>query len=380
MNIVCASSVTYGREAFAPLGALSWVPETEIGPAEVRAAEALITRTKTRLDAALLKGSRVRFAGTCTAGTDHANLAELAALGVHFASAPGCNANAVSEYVVAALLEAHASTGFRFSGKTIGIVGCGEVGSRVARKAAALGMRVLRNDPPKEAAGAAGPWTPLRELLEACDVLTLHVPLVEDGEHPTRRLLGAEEIVLLPRGAIVLNACRGEVVDGTALASARRRGDLSWLVLDVWDPEPRIPEDLLAAADLASAHIAGHSVEGKVNGTRQIREAFCAWAGIDDGGWDPRPLLPPPLHAEIHLPDLPGFEERLRFAVRACYDIRMDDALLRASTPDRAKLFNHLRRGYRDRREFDATFVTGLRAEEKPIYAALGFGSGNRAA
>lgn len=369
MNLVCASSVTLGREAFAGLGDLKWLPETEIGPEDVREADALVTRTKTRLDGELLRGSRVGFAGTCTAGTDHADLHALAELGVRFASAPGCNANAVSEYVVAALLEA---PGFRFQGKTVGVVGCGEVGSRVCAKAEALGMRVLRNDPPKEAAGAPGPWTPLQDLLDDCDVLTLHVPLVEEGLFPTRGLLSPPRVASLRPNVLLINACRGEVVDSEALVAARQSGRISWMVLDVWDPEPGLPETLLAAADLGTAHIAGHSVEGKVNGTRQIREAFVTWAGLAVPPWDPTPLLPPPEHPVVQLPE-GDFETRLRHAVRACYDIRRDDALLRGETPDRARLFTQLRRTYRDRREFGATRVEGLRGEEREVYAKMGF-------
>lgn len=369
MIIICATSVSFGAEAFSSLGDLRLVPESDINASAVQAADAVITRSKTRLNPALFAGSSVRFAGTCTAGIDHADPEGLAAMGIHFASAPGCNANAVSEYVVAALLEAHAATGFRFAGKILGVVGCGEVGSRVCAKAEALGMTVLRNDPPKEAAGHPGPWTPLTELLDRADVLTLHVPLVEEGPWPTRGLIGADELARLRPGALVLNACRGEVTDNAALLAARRSGQLSWLVLDVWDPEPGLPTELLAAADLASAHIAGHSVEGKVNGTRQIHDQLCACFGITHA-WDPRPLMPPPESPDIRLPDEGGLEERLRVAVRAAYEIRMDDELLRSGG---AVAFNALRRNYRDRREFDAHRVHNVPAGERALYRALGF-------
>jgi len=368
MNIICATSVSLGAEAFAPLGHLTLLAETAINPDAVRAADAVVTRSKTRLNRELFAASQARFAGTCTAGTDHADPDGLAEMGIHFASAPGCNANAVSEYVVAALLEACHATGFSFAGKTMGVIGCGEVGSRVCAKAEALGMTVLRNDPPKEAAGAPGPWTPLPELLSLADVLTLHVPLVEEGPWPTRRLLGAAELERLPKGALLLNACRGEVTDNAALFAARRTGHLSWLVLDVWDPEPELPRGLLAAADLASPHIAGHSVEGKVNGTRQILEQLCEHFGVTHS-WDPRPLMPAPAVPVIELPAQGTLETRLRHAVCAAYDLRLDDRMLRENPEG----FNEQRRAYRDRREFAAHRVVGVPSAERALYTALGF-------
>jgi erythronate-4-phosphate dehydrogenase len=370
MKIICANSVSLGEAAFEAFGELRLPAEGEIDADSVREADVVVTRSKTPLNGGLFSGSRVKFAGTCTAGVDHACLPALAELGVHFASAPGCNANAVSEYVLAALLEA---PGFRFAGKTVGIIGHGEVGSRVDRKLTALGCRILRHDPPKALTGARGPYVDLDTLLRESDVVTLHVPLVEEGPYPTRGLLGKTEIGKLRSGAMVINACRGEAVDGEALRQARVSGALSWLVLDVWDPEPQVPLALMAAADLATPHIAGHSVEGKVNGTRQIREQLIAYFQLEMPVWHPEPLMPPPEIPEVDLSGIQGFEARLQKAVRACYEICLDDRALRAVTADVGKLFVALRRNYRDRREFAATKVTGLSDEEAPIYRALGF-------
>lgn len=370
MKLICANSVSLGREAFSSLGELNLLAEGEIDAAAVRDADAVITRSKTRLNRGLFAGSTVSFAGTCTAGTDHADRQALSDLGIRFASAPGCNANAVSEYVLAALLEL---PGFCFEGKTVGIIGHGQVGTRVEKKLKALGCRVLLNDPPKEAAGACGPYTPLRELLRESDVVTLHVPLVEEGPHPTRMLLGEKETALLRKGAVLINACRGEVMSGPAVKRARDAGQLSGLVLDVWDPEPEIPRELLSAADLATPHIAGHSVEGKVNGTRQIREQLVEVFGLACESWDPRPLMPAPAQAEVDLSGGKSLEERLRLAVRACYDIRFDDRLLREEDGDLAERFVRQRRNYRDRREFSATRVTGVPSEEVALFKALGF-------
>lgn len=367
MNLLCATSVSFGHEAFSPLGHLTRLPESDITPDTVNHMDAVITRSKTKLTPRLVRGSRLRFAGTCTAGIDHADPEGLASLGVHFASAPGCNANAVSEYVIAALLASRPATDFRFAGKTLGIIGCGQVGSRVEAKAKALGMRVLRNDPPKAGCGAPGPWTDLPDLLAAADVITLHVPLVENGPWPTRALIGERELSRTRPGMILINACRGEVTDNAALLAARNSGHLSWLVLDVWDPEPGLPLELLASADLATAHIAGHSIEGKVNGTRQIHDTLCQQFNLTHH-WDPTPLLPAPETPAVEL--APGsFEDRLAQAVTACYDIRLDDRLLRATPAE----FNTLRRAYRDRREFTATTLHGCTPQERNLFRSLGF-------
>mgnify|MGYP000341980914 CR=1 FL=1 len=371
MKIICANSVSLGQEAFSSLGELHWLGESDIDAASVKDADAVITRSKTRLNAELFADSRVKFAGTCTAGIDHANLDELEDLGVQFYSAPGCNANGVSEYVVAALLEA---PGWSFAGKTVGIIGHGQVGTRVEEKLKALGCKVLLNDPPKAATGAPGPYVDLETVLRDSDVVTLHVPLVETGPWPTRGLLGALEIGKLREGAVLINACRGEVMDGASVREARIQGHLSWLVLDVWDPEPCIPEDLLAAADLATPHIAGHSVEGKVNGTRQIREQLLAAFDLDLPVWDPRPLMPAPVHMEVDVSEFESFESRLRAAVKACYDIRYDDDRLRNEDQPMKERFVFQRRNYRDRREFSATRVTGMPEGEQEIFRALGFG------
>ena len=372
MKFVVADSVSFGKEAFSGLGEVVLAPETAISPEMVKDADAVITRTKTRLNSALLEGSSVKFAGTCTAGVDHVDRPGLEALGITFASAPGCNANGVKEYVLAALLE----SGQDFRGKTIGIVGHGQVGTRMDRQFTALGCRVLRNDPPKWEREQTGDFVDLETLCAESDVVTLHVPYVVDGPYPTAQLIGELDIGNMRPGTILINACRGEALDGDAAARARQRGHLSWLVLDVFDPEPDAPLEHLAVADLVSPHIAGHSVEGKVNGTRQIREAVVAHFGLDADVWDPEPLMPLPEQAQVVLGPEGSFEERLHTCVRACYDIRVDDQLLREVGVPMKERFTTLRRNYRNRREFAATKVLGLRDDEKEIYKALGFGIG----
>jgi erythronate-4-phosphate dehydrogenase len=365
VRIVVASSVLLGREAFADAGEVLWVPEAEITPAVVHDAEAVITRTKTRLGSALLAGSRVRFVATCTAGTDHLDLPWLAAQGITAASAPGCNAEGVAQWFTAAVLDLLEN---REAPRRVGIVGHGHVGRRVEAMARALGWEVRLNDPPRAEAGEPG-YAPLAELLETCDLLTLHVPLEEGGAHPTRHLIGPAEIARLRRGAWLFNACRGEVLDGPAAAAARRAGHLAALALDVWDPEPDVPAAVLAAADLATAHIAGHSLEGRLNGTEMARAALDRHCGRP-ARWRWRDRVPPATQAA---PD----SERAVDWVRAVYRIAEDDRLLReaCAAPDKIASFRRLRDQYRERREFASVTWTGTEGAPapRPLLRGLGF-------
>ena len=372
MKIILADSVALGKEAFQDLGEVSLFPESEFTQDAIRHADVVVTRSKTKLVPELFEGSSVRFAGTCTAGLDHADPKGLKAMGIHFAHAPGCNANAVSEYILAALLE----SGQEIGGKTVGIIGHGQVGTRVDRKLTALGCRILRHDPPKQKAGETGPYVDLDKILSESDILTLHVPLIEEGPTPTRGMVGTAEIQKLKPGAMLLNACRGEALDAEAACTARAAGNISWLVLDVWDPEPEIPPLQLAVADLASPHIAGHSVEGKVNGTRQIREAVVHHFGLKVDPWDPEPLMPSPEQPDVVLSPEGTLEERLRTCVRAAHNVYVDDKELREAEGPMGERFTRLRRSYRDRREFHAIRVHGLREFERDLYTSLGFQAG----
>lgn len=240
------------------------LPGRAIGPDDVRDAAALLIRTRTRCDAALLGGSAVRFIGTATIGTDHIDQAYCASHSIAVASAPGCNAAAVAQYVRAAL---HALALDR-PGATIGVVGAGHVGSLVAADARRAGLRVLVSDPPREAAEGPAGFTPLSELLAESDIFTLHIPLWPEN----RDFADAAFFAAMKPGAAFINASRGEVLDEDALLAARPR--LGRVAIDVWKNEPNINLKLLSAADIATPHIAGYSIQGKINGTQAILRAL----------------------------------------------------------------------------------------------------------
>lgn len=357
MKIIVDENIPYGREAFSRLGEVITLPGRAISPVDVRDAELLLVRSITKVNAALLEGSSVRFVATATIGEDHIDKTWLAAKGIGFSSAPGCNANSVGEYIVAALLHLAAKHGLSLEGMSLGVVGVGNVGSNVARKAAALGMTVVLNDPPLAESTGDARYRPLEEVL-ACDFVTTHVPLTKAGPHRTVHLVDEHAISRMKPGSFLLNTARGPVVDNGALLDALKRGHLRGAVLDVWEGEPEVRLDVLDAVDIATPHIAGYSFDGKVNGTRQIYEAACRHLGVPSD-WSVDALLPEPEHPRISIGS--GADE-LKRAVDTVYPLLEDDARMRAikeqPAEGRAAYFDMLRKTYPRRREFQNTVVT----------------------
>lgn len=346
MRIVADEYVAGVRAAFDALGDVVTVPGREIDTEDVSRAEALIVRSVTRVDRALVGGSHLRFVGTTTSGHDHVDVDALAARGIAFAHAPGCNAAAVADWVLAALAALCAGGRHDLGHGTAGIIGAGEVGARVARRLAALGYSVRVCDPPRaEREGGAG-FVDLATAL-ASDVVSLHVPLTDAGPHTTRGLVDAAAVEALAPGAVLLNAARGGVIDERALA--RRldaRADLA-VALDTWAGEPALDADLLARVDLGTPHIAGHTQEGRLRGTAIVARAAAEVFGVALD-WDWRAALPP----------APALEQRDRLVdtILAAYDPRVHDQRLRQlltlPAGARSAAFDRIRRACGPRREF----------------------------
>ena len=351
MRVIADENMPGVRELFAPLAEVRCLPGRDIRREHLQDADALLVRSVTTVTPGLLAGTPVRFVGSATIGTDHIDLDGLAAMGVAVAAAPGCNAQAVAEYVAAALLALAVEQDWQPGERCLGVVGLGNVGQAVAALAGALGFRVLGCDPLRDPAlGPAVLRRPLDALLEEADILCLHTPLTEDGPHATRHLLGATRLARLRPGAILLNAGRGAVVDNRALcALLDARPDVT-AVLDVWEDEPRVRPDLLARVRFGTPHVAGYSVEGKWRGSAMVHAAFCRHFGLS-----PVPVPTPhwPVPA-LQLPALPvsGRELLAALFAQVCPLVR-DDAALRASlaTPDPARAFDVLRRDYPARYE-----------------------------
>lgn len=380
MKIVCAETVLLGYEAFSTAGETAIIPDREITRNDLMDADALIVRSKTKIDSTLLKNTPVKFVGTATAGIDHMDIPWLEAHHICWNAAPGCNANSVSEYLVAALLVLGRRHGFDLTGKTIGVIGCGNVGSRVIKKCEALGMTVLRNDPPLSAVSADPDFEPLEQLLAASDIVSLHVPLIKHKPWPTERMADYLFFEQLKPGAIFINAARGSVCDYDALLDAKAGGAVSRIVLDVWTPEPAFRPDVLKMSDIASAHIAGHSYEGKLNGTIDCYNNLCNFFEIEKR-WDIIASTPEPETPHIKI-DCTGRDDEaiLHEIIQSIYDIEADDRFIRDAVAhceiDRARNFDTLRKNYRVRREFMNTTIDAENASPRLLHKlkALGFG------
>jgi erythronate-4-phosphate dehydrogenase len=372
VKIVADANIPLLAEAVGPLGEVVALPAERITADVVRDADALLVRSVTKVDKALLDGSRVRFVATATIGFDHIDQAYLASQGIGFAYAPGSNARSVAEYVLAAIFTFAEKDNFRVTDKVLGIVGCGNVGGRLARLAEGLGMRVLRNDPPLARETGDPRYLPIEALAEA-DIVTFHVPLQRAGPDATHHMINDHRLAAMKRGAAILNSSRGSVADSAALKRGLDAGRIGSLVLDVWEGEPNIDMDLLGRARLATPHIAGYSYDGKINGTRMVMEAMCRHFGLARE-WDPAPLMPPPAVPRVRVPGGLAAQQVLRRAIRAAYDIEADDTHLReiAGRPpeERGKFFSTLRKKYPVRREFPSMTVE-LERRDAAVEAAL---------
>ncbi|MFT5781595.1 MAG: erythronate-4-phosphate dehydrogenase [Pseudomonas sp.] len=379
MRIVADENIPLLDEFFAASAQITRLPGRAITAADVQSADVLLVRSVTQVNQQLLAGSAVRFVGTCTIGTDHLDLAYLAKADIRWASAPGCNARGVVDYVLGSLLVLAERTGTDLNQRTYGVVGAGQVGSRLVKVMRALGWRVLVCDPPR-AVREGGDYYSLEQLLEQCDVLSVHTPLTIEGPLATRHLLDAERLQALRPDAWLINASRGAVVDNGALYQLLlQRVDVQ-VVLDVWEGEPLVDVPLAGLCQIATPHIAGYSLDGKLRGTGQIYQAFCAWQqqaatiALDS-------LLPKPWLAGLELDAQCSPVWALATLCRAVYDPRRDDADFRRSLVGepaaRRAAFDTLRKHYPHRRETDGLQVRvsepgqGLREVVQALGASL---------
>ena len=338
-------------EVFARHGQLRCVAGRSLDRAVLADAEVLLVRSVTQVDPALLAGSQVKFVGTCTIGTDHLDLQYLTQQGIGWASAPGCNARGVVDYVLGTLLALAERDAVDLSKRCYGVVGAGQVGQRLVQVLRGLGWQVLVCDPPRQQA-EGGDYVDLATVLERCDVISLHTPLTQQGEHPTFHLLGAEQLQSLQQGSWLINASRGAVVDNQALKQLLTQRHDVRVALDVWEGEPLVDAGLAQRCDIATAHIAGYSLDGKIRGTRQIYQAFCQHFALADSA---AIEFPAQSVLAIELAAHTPVEEALRVICRAVYDPRSDDAAFRLSLQGdaltRRAAFDQVRKNYPVRRE-----------------------------
>lgn len=362
MKIVADQNIPFVKECFGSLGDVQTYPGRQLSPAHLADADILLVRSVTAVNEALLAKSAVKFVATATIGFEHIDRDYLRQRGIGFASAPGSNANSVAEYIVAALLSIANKHKFSLAGKSIGIVGVGNVGSRVAKKCAALGIKVVLNDPPLQRATQNPIYRPLAELMD-CDFITLHTPLTKTGQDKTYHLADKAFFDSLKTGAFFLNSSRGAVHCTDALKNALKTKKLAGAVLDVWENEPNIDPELLRIVDISTPHIAGYSFDGKVAGLMMIYQAACDYFGLPSRH-KISDFLPPPPTPLIRVDDgllQNGPQAALHQIVQQIYPINRDDfntrEILMVPPEQRGAFFDKLRKEYPIRREFQNTVV-----------------------
>ncbi len=352
MKLVVDENIPQGKEAFGKFGDIVLAHGRTISNEMLKDADVLIVRSITKVDEQLLNSTKVKFVGTATIGTDHVDKSYLEKENIYFADAAGCNAFSVAEYVVCAINQYLEKFNKNFTELTIGVIGYGNVGSKVVRFAEALGMKVLINDPPLERNSTEKIFCSLDETLSA-DVITFHVPLNKSGIDKTVHLLNEASINKIKSGTMLINSSRGPVIDNnTLLKRLKKKSDL-FAVLDVWEGEPNFIPELLELVDIGTPHIAGYSFEGKINGTKIIHDKLCAFLKIKK---DWQPNYPAIENDTLLFNTGNNFENEFNLLTKNIYDISRDSSDLKKSLlpgiESREKYFDELRKKYYIRREF----------------------------
>lgn len=363
MKIIIDDKIPYIKGALEPVAEVIYLPGNKTTPEIVKDADAIITRTRTICNEKLLKGSSVKFIATATIGYDHIDTNYCSQAGIEWTNAPGCNAESVNQYIASALFSWAMRKREDLAGKTIGIVGVGQVGSRVAKTCETIGMKVLLNDPPREREEGSDKFVSLKTIQEEADIITFHVPLNLTGIDSTFNMVNKKFLLNLRNKPLIINSCRGEVFNTEDVYNTLKSGNISGLIIDCWENEPDINLELLKIAAFGTPHIAGYSKDGKANGTKMSVQAVSKFfsLGLDD--WQPSHVEPP----ENPILEIDGNQRReysiLAEAILSTYNIEADDELLK-ETPD---LFEKLRGDYPVRREFDSYTIKAKNVEKETL-------------
>jgi erythronate-4-phosphate dehydrogenase len=371
MKIYYEDSMPYGAEFFSEIGECEVFSHKTINADRLADADVLLVRSTTKVNQQLLaKNKQLQFVATATAGTDHVDQQYLASQNIPFISAGGCNAVAVAEYVLSAMLVMSKRLNWQLADKTVGIIGAGHVGTALARVLTVLGINHKLCDPPLANGGDGREFVSMHDIMQ-CDVISLHVPWVKDGPYPTQDLFDKARLTALKDNQLLINACRGEVVNNQAALALFEQGKSLNLVLDVWENEPSINLDLIPHTALVTAHIAGHTIEGKARGTEMLYLALCKHLGIQ-ADKKLSDYLPKAQPSQIQISEKQDFWQVLHQLVLDVYNIETDDQYFRANMHS-ADQFRYIRKHYPIRREFSAIALnTGNFADSKAIYG-VGF-------
>jgi len=370
LRIVADDKIPYLEGAFEDVAEVIYLPGAAITKEEIRHADALIIRTRTKCNQSLLEGTKVKFIATATIGYDHIDTDYCRQAAIQWTNAPGCNSGSVMQYIASALVSIAAKFNFSLKGKKLGIVGVGNVGEKVVHLAEQLGMEVLKNDPPRQEHEPDAGFLPLDEVLSQADILTFHVPLEMHGRFKTHHLVDSELLKKVKPGVFIINSSRGEVVDSEDLTIALKEKRIAGAILDVWENEPRISENLMAQVTLGTPHIAGYSRDGKANGTMMSVQALSRYFNLGKDHWQPVDVEPP-VYPVITIPQGVKDTAVLPFCIHHTYQVAEDDAELRGNL----KEFEKLRGDYPVRREFSSFTIDQSLANEnlKQKLMSLGF-------
>lgn len=369
MKVVCDDNIPYLKGVLEPyVSEVLYLPGQGITNQDLRDADALIVRTRTTCNAELLSRTNVRFIATATIGFDHIDTRYCDAQGITWTNAPGCNSGSVKQYMAAVLAELSRMKETSLKGRTLGIVGVGNVGKKIVDVAHSLGMKVLLNDPPREHAEGGGAFVSLTRLLAESDIVSLHVPLETSGTYKTYHLMNKERLEMLRPDQIIVNASRGEVIYNQALASVLAHKRIAGAVLDVWENEPRVLPALLRLTDIATPHIAGYSRDGKANGTAMSVQALSKEFDFPLQNWHPEVNDPSGIPYDIHLSGV-NPDELIKQAILHAYPIAEDSSLFKRSPES----FEKHRGAYWNRREFHAYTIQNAPESVKEAFRLLGF-------
>ncbi|CDU07542.1 4-phosphoerythronate dehydrogenase [Vibrio coralliirubri] len=371
MKILIDENMPYAEALFSQLGEVTMKSGRTLTADDLVDVDALMIRSVTKVNESLIsKANKLKFVGTATAGMDHVDQELMKERGIFFTAAPGCNKVGVAEYAFSAMMVLAQQQGFSVFDKTVGIIGCGQVGSYLAKCLEGIGIKVLLNDPLKQQEGDTREFTDLETLLEQSDVITLHTPITKTGEFPTHHLINEQVLNNLRADQILINAARGPVVDNQALKARLQKADGFTAVLDVFEFEPEVDFELLPLLAFATPHVAGYGLEGKARGTTMIFNSYCEFLGTEQRAYasDLLPTAPVP---QMKL-DRAWDEATLHNLTQLIYDVRKDDALFRRNIATPGS-FDKMRKEYWDRREYSAVELTGDESCNLTPLSKLGF-------
>lgn len=360
VSIVADEAIPFLKGVAEPWCDVTYLKGSEISRNSLTSADALLVRTRTLCNRSLLEGTPISYIASATIGYDHIDTEYCNTNGIGWSNAPGCNSGSVMQYMVAAILHLSVKFGVEPGQLTMGIVGAGHVGSKVAAAASALGMKVLINDPPRQRREGSHQFTHLKKLLKEADMVSLHVPLTVTGSDSTFHLAGREFIASMKRGSFLFNTSRGGVTSEEEVKRALWSGQLRGYIADVWDREPVADSELIEMAAIATPHIAGYSADGKLNGTRIALQCVADRFRLPLI-LPPHGILPAPKNSLISPATSQGtLTEFLSYIVMQTYDIAEECRLFK-SAPSQ---FESFRNNYPLRREFGAfTVASGTAAQ-----------------